>query len=132
MRGIALFFFWLSIAWCLPAHAQVNPGNPVASVQSATASASLVAKASAGLLYGFQASSAGSAGYVLIFDATSVPANGTVTPKHCYPVAASQPVSGSWVQYPEPYVNGIVFEFSTTGCYSATSSATGFFSAQVK
>lgn len=115
-----------------PAQATTPIGIPIVSIQSATAEASHVLKASPGQLYGFSATSGASAGYVLFFDAVSAPANGTVTPKLCYSLGATGTTGASWLQYPIPFNTGIVVEFSTTGCYTATSSATAFFNAQVQ
>ena len=107
-------------------------GNPVVSVQSSVAEASHVLKASSGSLLGFSATSGASAGYVLFFDATSAPSNGTVTPKLCYYLPATNTIGASWVNFPIAFQSGIVVEFSTTGCFTATSSATAFFNAQVQ
>ena len=128
---LALFAFLLLSA---QAQAQTSPilGNPIASAQTATAAASLVAKATGGQLYAFSGTAGASAGYFLIFDATSAPSNGTVTPKFCYPVAIGGNFDKSWGAYPVPFQNGIVIEFSTTGCFSATSSSTAFITAQIR
>lgn len=89
-----------------------------------------VLKASAGTLYGGSVT-ATVAGYLLIFNATSLPANGAVTPVKCLSVPAGQTVSFSadsgtaWV-----FSTGITLGFSTTGCYMLTASATAFFTGQ--
>lgn len=71
------------------------------------------------------------AGNLLILDATSVPADGAVTPKYCYPWPAT---SGSSVSWPNGarFQTGIVAVFSSAAsCFTKTASATAFFSAQV-
>ena len=115
-----------------PAFAVQTIGQPITSVQSTVAEASHVLKASAGYLNGFGATSGASAGYVLFFDAATAPANGTVTPKLCYYLPATSTTGASWQTYPVQFNTGIVVEFSTTGCFTATSSTTAFFSAQVQ
>lgn len=68
------------------------------------------------------------AGYAMVWDATSAPADGSVSPGGCFPIAP--PVAGG----PNPYVsmantpmgvqttNGITVAFSTTGCFTKTGS----------
>jgi len=113
--------------------AQAQPlGNPIVSVQSAAAEGSHILKASQGFLNGFSATSGASAGYVLIIDSATVPADGAVTPKFCYQIAANNTLSATWGTYPPVFSNGIVIVFSTTGCFTKTISATAFFSAQVQ
>lgn len=114
---------------CQPAHAVVV-GNPVPSTQSAAAEGSHVFKASPGTLYGATVSIGTTAGYFMLFDATSAPSDGAVTPKACYdvPASTSQNINFPW---PLTFVNGIVAVFSTTGCFSKTVS-NAFFSAQFR
>ena len=130
-----MFKYFLSVVFfaLISLNAIAAPlGNPITSVQSATAEGSHVLKSSQGYLNGFSATSGASAGYVLIFDATSAPADGTVTPKFCYYVPANNTTGASWISYPAPFSNGIVIVFSTTGCFTKTISNTAFFSAQVQ
>ena len=78
------------------------------------------------------ATTGASAGYVMLFDATSAPSNGSVTPLYCYQLPANSTISVNYSPTELSYANGIVIEFSTTGCFTATSSNTAFFSAQVR
>lgn len=126
MKKILLAFLCLM---AIPANA-ATIGQPIVSVQTSTASSSLVVKSSSGLLNGFSATAGGTSGYILIFDLASVPSNGTVTPRFCYALPANQTTGASWLTYPVNFNNGIVIEFSSTGCFTATSSATAFLSAQ--
>lgn len=103
----------------------------VAPAATPVAAASLVAKASPGNLYGYNVTSAASAGYVMIFNSTTVPADGTVTPAMCLPLAANTGADMSYTT-PEYYSAGVTFVFSTTGCFTKTASATAFISANVK
>lgn len=131
MRKIALFFFWLSLCgWAYTAHAATVLGNPVPMLQSGAAEKSHVFKASAGFLYSINVGPSSTAGYLMLFDATAAPSDGAVTPVACFNVPASTNVYRDFY-WPFPFVNGIVAEFSTTGCFSATGS-NAFFSAQVR
>jgi hypothetical protein len=107
-------------------------GNPSGSVQSTVAEATRVLKSSGGSLISFLATSGAAAGYVLFFDATAAPANGTVTPKLCYILPANTTLSGNFQTIPLPFNTGIVMEFSSTGCFTATSSATAFLVGQAQ
>lgn len=112
---------------------------PSASASSGTAAAvtpvaagSLVAKASGGTLYGVNVTAGASAGYVLIFNATTAPADGTVTPARCIPLAANTGIEVNYRSVPLYFATGITVVFSTTGCFSKTVSATAFIAADVK
>jgi hypothetical protein len=98
--------------------------------RTTVAASSLIAKASAGNLYQYNVTSGASAGYVLIYNSATVPADGTVTPVRCIPLAANTgievPLRGSY------HSAGIVLAFSTTGCFTQTLSATAFISAEIK
>ena len=115
-----------------PAYAGSISGVPITSQQTSVAASSLVAKATTGFLTGFSVTSGATAGYVLIIDAATAPSNGTVTPRFCYALPASSTVGASWIQSPVPFTTGIVIEFSSTGCFAATSSATAFISTQIQ
>jgi hypothetical protein len=104
-------------------------GNQVASAQTAAAASSLVLNASGGILNSLQANNSSTAGYLLVFDASSAPADGTVTPKFCYEMAANTTLQESW-QYGVPFVNGVTLVYSSTGCFSKTASATAFMAGQ--
>lgn len=103
----------------------------VAPASTPVASASLVAKATAGNLYGYNVTSAATAGYILIFNSATVPADGTVTPAMCLPLAANTGIDQSY-RTPEYYSAGVTLVFSSTGCFTKTASATAFISANVK
>lgn len=100
-------------------------------VVSAAAEGSHVLKASAGNLYSLVVTSGAAAGYVMVFNATSAPADGAVTPAECVVVAANSTVSINFQGVPEAYATGITAVFSTTGCFTKTISATAFFSGKV-
>lgn len=88
-------------------------------------------------LYNIYFTNTGSAaGFLLVFDAAAVPADGAVTPKICVPVGtAPAVVSVNLAPGPMMQFNtGIAAAASTTGCFTKTTSATveGFFSASFK
>lgn len=95
-------------------------------VVSSAVSGGLVGKASAGNLYGFNVVAGASAGYVLIFNSTTVPADGAVTPVRCLPLAANSGVDVNLRGQPVYFSTGISLSFSTTGCFTKTASATAF------
>lgn len=86
--------------------------------------------------YGAQITTSSTAGYVLIFDGTTVPADGTVTPVKCFYVAnpgtsyISLDPTAPWSSKSNP--SGWTIVFSSTGCFTKTISATAFISAQVQ
>lgn len=105
----------------------------IAPISSSVAESSHVLKASAGNLYGLHVSTAAASGYVMVFDATSAPGDGTVAPAMCMaiPVNSTLGISpGSNV--PIAFATGITVVFSTTGCFTKTASATAFISGYVK
>lgn len=95
---------------------------------------SLVLKASAGNLYGLTVTTSSVAGYVLLFNASSAPADGAVTPTKCiYLGAAPATVAISWRSGPAAYYStGITVVFSTTGCFTKTASATAFIDGDIQ
>ncbi len=103
----------------------------IAQSSTPTAAASRVIKASPGNFYGYNVTSGASAGYILIYNALTAPADGTVTPVLSLPLAANTGVDTSY-RTPEYFSVGIVIVFSTTGCFSQTASATAFISGNAK
>lgn len=99
--------------------------NAIAPAVTGGVAGSLVLKASAGNLYSWRVTSGASAGYVLVFNATSAPADGAVKPADCVAVAANSTVDHV-ATIPERYSTGITLVFSTTGCFVKTLSATAY------
>jgi hypothetical protein len=83
-----------------------------------------VLKASAGNLYRIRVTTGGTAGYVGVSNATTVPADGAVTPQLCQAVAANSTVEIDHSVIPDRYSTGISAWFSSTGCFTKTASAT--------
>jgi len=117
--------FAIGLALCSPASAQIVSASPVLA-------ANQVVKAAPGQLYGFQVSAdatlSGAAWWVMVYDATAAPADGTVTPRKCYAQASG--VTSASYAFPRPisFGVGIVIGVSTTGCFSKTASTHAFIS----
>lgn len=142
----------LSLLWCLPAYAQVAqpivPGYqattgcsganipcwaPAATpVNSAALESSHVFKATTGTLFGLSVTATSAAGYVLIYNSTTAPADGAVTPVACYYIPSAPGTVGiAFTPFPLKMSTGIVAVFSTTGCFTQTGSATAFFLGEI-
>jgi hypothetical protein len=72
------------------------------------------------------------AGYLMVFNAVSAPADGAVTPAECVIAPANSTVSVDFGETTRAYVTGLVAVFSTTGCFTKTASATAFFNGRVQ
>ena len=106
---------------------------PIPPVVSGSAGSNLVVKAACDPAIGcrlidFQVTGT-VAGYVLVFDAASAPADGAVTPAKCFQVPVGT-TGIQWAANPLKFSTGIVLVMSTTGCFTKTASATAFFSAE--
>lgn len=107
-------------------------GAALTPVSSSALAANTVIKAGAGNLYGFQVSADSTlyaaAWWIMVYDATSAPVDGAVTPKKCY----AQPLGTQSAAYAWPmpiaFSTGIVIGVSTTGCFSKTASTHAFIS----
>lgn len=103
----------------------------IAPVVSAAAESGHVLCSAACNLYSLEAQMSSVAGYVLLFNAISAPADGAVTPIYCYYVNAPTGwVSVEW-RVPARFTTGLTAVFSTTGCFTKTASATAMFASQV-
>lgn len=116
----------------------INPtalaADGIVTVPSTTTESSHVLKASAGNLYGWCATTGGTAGFVMLFNATSAPGDGAVTPAEApTQIAANSTVCRSFGPGPpEAYSTGITIVFSSTGPFTKTASATAAFDGRVK
>lgn len=106
--------------------------NAVTPAATTAVASELILKASAGNLYSVNVAAGATAGFLLIFNATSAPADGAVTPVKCLPIAANAGVEMSVREMPEFFSTGIVAVFSSTGCFTKTASATAFISGDAK
>lgn len=123
----------LTIPSNTPQPVQIQPGSgsgiAIPPIVSVSAESSHVLKASGGNLYSAYVTTGATSGLLMIFDATSLPGNGAVTPKHCLSAPANGTVGLTFQPGPvEPYSTGIVLGFSSgTNCFSLAASATAFF-----
>jgi len=109
---------------------QVNPSTglpaaaPMAPVVSAALEATHVLKATGGTLYSAYASNltGGTAGNLLILNATSAPADGAVTPVVCVPFNSSGVASANYANVPPAsFASGIVAVVSSaSSCFTKT------------
>lgn len=104
----------------------------VAPAVTAAVGGGQVVKASGGNLYGLNVVSGASAGYVLVTNTTTVPADGAVTPLKCYVLPANSSLDLNLRAAPVYFSTGISVSFSTTGCFTKTASATAFISGDAK
>lgn len=110
--------------------AAVAPSTAVASAESCR-----VLKGSAGNLYRVTVAIAATTGYVMIFNATSAPADGAVSPAWPAIRVISDGTSGWYDQGFDPPLRlgtGATVCFSTTGPFSKTASATAAIGGQVQ
>jgi hypothetical protein len=97
------------------------------SAQTSVAASNLVVKASAGNLYALNCCAGGTAGYVMVFNLTSTPADGAVTPRKVFTCAANTSVSVTF-NPPLKFDTGITLVFSSTGPFTKTGSSSAFLS----
>lgn len=101
-------------------------------VSSTALEANHVIKASAGNLYSFEVSAdatlSGAAWWVMVYDATSAPADGAVTPAKCYALPSGTTSYSAAFQMPIRLATGITIGVSTTGCFTKTASVHAFIS----
>ena len=104
---------------------QANP------VRSAATEGSHVLKSGAGTLFGLSVT-ASAAGYVLVYNATSAPSDGAVTPIACYYNSSGPGTLGvAFTPFPLQFTTGITVVYSSTGCFTQTTSSTAFFLGEV-
>lgn len=109
-------------------------GAPCATtpVVSASAESSHVIKAGPGFLFSVYASNPSGTGFLMVFNSTTVPGDGAVTPIECIPVSIG---NVGYINYmpgpPGLFLTGISVAFSSTGCFTKTTSPTVFFHAVI-
>lgn len=105
----------------------------ITAVVSGSAESNHVLKGSAGNLYGVYVTTGATAGFLMIFNATSAPSDGAVTPIECVQAPANQTTAINYNPGPPSIFSiGITAVFSSTGCFTKTASATAFFHGAVK
>lgn len=104
-------------------------------VSSTALEASHILKATNGNLYLLTVLIGATGGFLMLFDATSVPADGAVTPAYALPIPSAGGtgfVAIDWASAPMHFNNGVIAVFSTTGPFTKTASTTAAFFAGVK
>lgn len=76
------------------------------------------------VLIGFSVTTVTAAAWIMVFDASSIPADGAVAPKLCFSTTSA---GSSSYAVNLPVTTGIVLVLSTTGCFTKTISNTAFF-----
>lgn len=101
-------------------------------VSSSALAANQIIKASAGTLSSFNVSAdstlSGAAWWIMVYNATSAPADGAVTPLKCYAMASGTTSYASAFTAPITFSAGITIGVSTTGCFTKTASTHAFIS----
>lgn len=125
--GIDQTVFGSSNAVCIPPSSSGTIA--LAPVVTAAFAASLVVKASPGNLYDFYVTTGSTAGILMIFDATSAPGDGAVTPKIVLQCPALT-TTALTRNPPSVFTTGItmVFSSNTANLFTKTASATVFMS----
>ena len=99
---------------------------------SSALAANQTIKASSGNLYSFEVSAdntlSAAPWWIMIYDATSAPGDGAITPLKCYAIPSNTSFfTAAWLT-PIKFVNGLIIGVSTTGCYTKTASIHAFIS----
>ena len=129
---LALVF--ASAAIFAPAAAQTPVQGAVQVLSFGTAAHGQVLKSTPGYLLRLSVNIGATAGYVLLYDATAVPSDGSVTPRWCETVTGNGTLGTAVLDFKTPLrfpSNGIAAAFSTTGCGTQTGSNATFY-AQVQ
>jgi len=103
------------------------PVPAIAPQVSADSVSNFVPTAAGKTLFGFTVKNTSTAGWVVVFDATSLPSNGAAAPKVCFALAANTSVTYI-APVPMLFATGITLGYSSTSCDSITASATAKFS----
>ena len=117
----------VTLGLLLPALSGAQQVNPILGYSSAAAENYHVLSFSN--FWGGSVTTSASSGYILIFDATAVPATGAVTPKLCYQIQQAG-TTGIITpgNVPIHFNNGVVVAFSTGGnCWTYTNGTNAFF-----
>lgn len=111
-------------------------GAGATTTASSVLASNLVIKGSAGNLYSFEVSAdttlSAAAWWIMIFNATTLPANGTVTPAKCYAIPSGATSYSGGFNIPVNFPTGITIGVSTTGCFSLTASVHAFLTGDFK
>lgn len=110
-------------------------GVGITDVVSTAAESCHVLKGSPGNLYRLTVSVTTASGYVLVFNSTTAPVDGAVTPVWWFPVSSDGTRGGmaaSWGDVPKIFSTGITACYSSTGPFTKTASGTAAFVGGIK
>lgn len=106
--------------------------TPATKVSTAALAANLVVLGSASHLASFDVAAdstlSAAAWWVMIYDATTAPVDGAVTPAKCYALPSGTTSLAGAFPVPSTFTTGIVIGVSTTGCFTKTASTHAFIS----
>lgn len=109
---------------------------PSAPLSTSSIASNLIIKGSPGNLYSLQASAdstlSGAAWWLMLYDATTAPGDGAITPLKCFAFQSGTTLVGLAFPTPVSFATGIVAGVSTTGCFTKTASAHAFISGDAK
>lgn len=118
--------------WLVASSPSAASGAGLTPVSSSALAANTVIKASAGNLYSFEVSAdstlSAAAWWIMIYNATSAPVDGAVTPLKCYAMASGVTAYAAAFPTPAAFSTGITIGVSTTGCFTKTASTHAFIS----
>lgn len=107
-------------------------GSALTPVSSSALAANTVIKASAGNLYSFEVAAdstlSAAAWWIMIYNATSAPVDGAVTPLKCYAMPSGTTLFSAAFPTPVAFSTGITIGVSTNGCFTKAASTHAFIS----
>jgi hypothetical protein len=116
-----------ALLWPAIAHAQA-----VIPASTPALASSLIVKASAGVLYGFEVAAdstlSSAPWFVMVFDSATVPADGAVQPSKCFAMPSGAPGFATIFTLPISLIAGITIVTSSTGCFTLTASPHAYLS----
>lgn len=111
-------------------------GAEISTTSTAALAANQIIKSSAGQLYSFNVSAdstlSAAAWWIMIYNATTAPADGAITPAKCYAMTLGTTSYSAAFPSPVPFATGITIGVSTTGCFTKTASTHAFISGDFK
>jgi hypothetical protein len=107
-----------------------------ANTAASALAANLVVNNAASSLYSFNVSAdstlSAAAWWIMIYNATTAPVDGAVTPARCYAMASGSTSFSAAFPAGLPFGTGIVIGVSTTGCFTKTASTHAFIAGDFK
>lgn len=118
--------------WLVTSTPSAASGAGLTPITTAALAANQIVKASAGNLYSFEVSVdstlSAAAWWIMLYNATSAPGDGAVTPLKCYALPSGATSYAAAFPTPVAFSTGITIGVSTTGCFTKTASTHAFIS----